>query len=406
MKRLIFNELIWSNVMKIAMITYRGLPRGGVVHSSFLAEALARRGHQVTLYYIWHKARDGSEGKDFYRKLAVPAECVTYSGKEAEVNKGSVEGMAAALAKSLPNDYDIYHVHDAIGAAGVRKMKKRTGKLVWTIHHLEPYNDPELDAFFDTQIRAVDGHATVSAYWQFVLKNKYGIFGRVIHNGVDLMKYHPKGDTTIWKERLNFFDEQKKMLLYVGGLEPRKGLEYMLLTFEIVLRRVPQTYLVVVGRSAVSSQPHEKDLIEILLDRTKTRNNVVFLDYVEDEDMPSLYSLAKMVVLTSRNEGWGLSLQEAMASGKPIGAFSVGGIPELVTNEFGILVPFGDAGSLAQGIVNVLKSSKRAKSMGKMARRRVEGFSWERSAKEAEFVYELLRRPPRRRGGPDEEGGS
>jgi glycosyltransferase involved in cell wall biosynthesis len=282
-------------------------------------------------------------------------------------------------------------------------MKKRTGKLVWTIHHLESYNDPQLDAFFDEQLKVPDGYATVSAYWQMLLKNKHGIYGRVIHNGVDMVKFHPKGDTTIWKERLNFFDEQKKMLLYVGGMEPRKGLEYMLLTFEIVLRRVPETYLVVVGKSAVSSQPKEKDLIEIMLDRTKTRNNVVFLDYVEDDDMPSLYSLAKMVILTSRNEGWGLSLQEAMASGKPIGAFSVGGIPELVTSEFGILVPMGDAGSLASGIVNVLKSPKRAKSMGKMARRRVEGFSWERSAREAEYVYEQLFRPPRRRAGPEGE---
>ena len=181
-------------------------------------------------------------------------------------------------------------------------------------------------------------------------------------------------------------------------------MEYMLLAFELVLKRVPEAYLVVVARSAVTSLPREKELMEMLLERTKTKSHVFFLDKVDDDDLPGLYGLSRMVLLTSRNEGWGLALQEAMASGKPVGAFSVGGVPELVTSEFAVLTPLGDVGSLAQGIVNVLKSPKRAKSMGKMARRRVEGFSWERSAKEAEYVYDLTTRPPRRRGDDQEEG--
>ena len=156
--------------MRIAMITYRGIPRGGIVHSAYLAEALAAQGHEVVLYYLWHKARDPKMGPHFFRPLSVQSTCVIYNGKETTVNISAVRGMVKALAEDLPNDFDIYHVHDAIGAAAVYKLKGRKGKMVWTIHHLDTYNDKELDNYFEKQLPKPDGYATVSEFWQKELK--------------------------------------------------------------------------------------------------------------------------------------------------------------------------------------------------------------------------------------------
>jgi len=359
------------------------------VHSAYLAESLARQGHDVTLFYIWHKARDPQAGPNFFRKLSVQSYCVVYKGREKTVNINAVKGMVNALAVELPNDFDIYHVHDAIGAAAVQKVKGRKGKLVWTIHHLDSYNDKELDRFFENQLPKADGYATVSKYWQKELKQRHGLDSDLTYSGIDTATYNPKADASKWNRAFKF-KKDKKAVLFVGGLEPRKGLEHMLLIMEIVHKEFPNAKLLVLGKGAVSSTKGEAEMINALLERTRTKDRVFFVQDVPENDMPGLYAMPDMVVLPSRTEGWGLSLHQGMAAGKPVAAFAVGGVPELVTSEAGFLAPYGDAYSLAQGIIKVFKSRSLARKMGKAARERAVQFDWDRSAREAERLYKKV----------------
>ncbi len=371
--------------MRICMVTYRGLPRGGVVHASYLAEALAALGHEVELYFIWHMARDGEEGRTFYRKLEIPVHAVSYDGGEEEVNIEAVTGMAEALAAEIPPDFDIYHVHDAVGTAAVASVPGRQGKLVWTIHHLDTYNDPELDAYFEAQLPKADSYVTVSDHWLKKLRDMHEFESMVVHNGVDITNYRPGLDVSGWKEELGFTNEP--VLLFVGGMEPRKGLEHMLLTLELVQKKVPETKLVVVGSKAVSSVVGESTMAKALMARTKTTDDVRFLSGVDEKEMPALYDLASMVVLPSRNEGWGLSLHQGMACGKPVAAFSVGGVGELVTDDAGVLVPYGDIFGLSNAVVSFLTDPEKARKYGNAGRERAIEYNWNRSAEEAERVY-------------------
>jgi glycosyltransferase involved in cell wall biosynthesis len=96
--------------------------------------------------------------------------------------------------------------------------------------------------------------------------------------------------------------------------------------------------------------------------------------------------------LSSRHEGLSIALMEAMALGRPPVVTSVGGLPELVTHDrHGLLVPPGDPGALAAGIVTVLQDPALAERLGSAARRRAADFDIRAAIGRMEDVYgELL----------------
>jgi len=94
-----------------------------------------------------------------------------------------------------------------------------------------------------------------------------------------------------------------------------------------------------------------------------------------------MYADCDLVVLPSRNEGWGLSLMEAMACAKPVVATKVGGIPELVRDGVeGVLVESGDVKGLSDAIVRLLRDPGERARMGAAGQQRVAQFSWDRTA--------------------------
>lgn len=374
--------------MRIGMISYRGLPRGGIVHASQLAEALARRGHELTFYFIWHKARDGDAGKEFYREMSIPTVMIPYDGPETGVDLAAVEGMAKALSEGLPADLDVYHVHDAVGVAGVAGIPGRKGKMVQTVHHLDSYRNEELDNYFEVQLAKPDGYITVSEFWWKELLERYGYESKVVYNGVDVDVFKPDVYGGFWKERWGV--DSEPVILFLGGFEPRKGLEYMILILEQVAKYIEDIRLVVLGKEAVSSVGGERNMVETLMGRTGTTDRVTFIQDVPEEEMAPLFSAVDMVVLPSRTEGWGLALHQGMAAGKPVAAFAVGGVPELVTQDVGAIASFGDVGTISRDIVRILRSPGLYMDMGLAGRKRAEMFTWEKSAEQAETAYKAL----------------
>ena len=92
---------------------------------------------------------------------------------------------------------------------------------------------------------------------------------------------------------------------------------------------------------------------------------VNFLGFVEHERMPAYYAQADLLVLPSRREGFPLVLPEAMASGLPVVATTVGGVPEIVTDsETGLLVPPENPRALSEAINSLLNDPDRMKAMG------------------------------------------
>jgi glycosyltransferase involved in cell wall biosynthesis len=123
------------------------------------------------------------------------------------------------------------------------------------------------------------------------------------------------------------------------------------------------------------------------------QQEVHFLGHVDHAELPGWYASADLFVLPSRMESFPLVLLEAMASGLPVVATAVGGVPELVVHgETGLLVPPNDPLALAQAINSLLDDPEGMKSMGARGRDTVrERYTWDKvAARMAGFFREVV----------------
>jgi glycosyltransferase involved in cell wall biosynthesis len=168
----------------------------------------------------------------------------------------------------------------------------------------------------------------------------------LIHNGVDLQRYdHQEACCTLREEYAMVPGAQ--IVGVVARLEPEKGHPTLIDAWPLVLRVVPDAYLLVVGegsrREALEAQAAERGVAD----------RVIFTG--RRDDVPALTAALDVAVLASYREAQGLTILEAMALSRPVVASNVGGIPEMVENgRTGLLVPPHDAGALAAAIVRLL----------------------------------------------------
>jgi glycosyltransferase involved in cell wall biosynthesis len=172
------------------------------------------------------------------------------------------------------------------------------------------------------------------------------------------------------------------VLLFVGRLVERKGVDDLLRAFAIIRPRFPQARLSIVGDG-----PERNTLVK-LAEQLQLSDSVDFRGTRVEAELDQEYARCTALVLPSKdvatdmaNEGLGLALIEASMHAKPLIGTRHGGILEIVKqDENGILVPPGDPASLAEAMAEILTNEDQAREMGKrgfqMAKSR---FSWERA---------------------------
>ncbi|UCE92153.1 MAG: glycosyltransferase [Methanobacteriota archaeon] len=369
--------------MSVAMLTYSTRARGGVAHALKLSEHMTTAGAEVTLYSV---AREDDESalRGYFRDTRVPFVVVPYAWDSDVITR--LENMIDAYSHSLPRGHDIYHAQDCVGGTSLARMK-RDGSLkkpvFRTVHHVDDSAEPRLFEFERRAVKLADRRFVVSEYWKANLEREFGLDSEVIHNGIDLDDF----------AGLPPRRSEAPTVLFVGGLEPRKGLEYLVLATPFILDRVPGAVVRAVAKAGFRGVDRV-EWFELLAQRAGVLGNIEFHGSVSQDSLLQLYADADVVVLPSRNEGWGLSLMEAMACSKPVVATRVGGVPELVRHDVeGILVEPGDVAGLGLGIASVLLDKGLAERMGAAGRERVAGYSWDEAASRTMAAYsEALQR--------------
>jgi len=186
----------------------------------------------------------------------------------------------------------------------------------------------------------------------------------LIYNGVDLKRYdHQEACCTLPEEY--GFEPGSPMVGVVARLEPEKGHTTLLEAWALVLKRVPDARLLIIGegsrREALEEQAHELGLLgeECTGDScVGTRHarpgaRVVFTG--RRDDVPAVTAALDVAVLPSYREAQGLVILEAMALSRPVVASRVGGIPEMIEDGVtGLLVPPRDPEALAAAITRLL----------------------------------------------------
>jgi glycosyltransferase involved in cell wall biosynthesis len=162
----------------------------------------------------------------------------------------------------------------------------------------------------------------------------------IIPDGVDITFFTPLP-----------YDERRNNILFVGSLIERKGVRTLIQAFATVLKHFPELHLTLIGEGA------QRIELEQLAQLLGISENISLTGAQPQDRVAEAMRYAKVFVLPSIEEGLGVVLLEAIASGTPIIASNVGGISEVVDNSIGILVPPADADQLGKAILTVINLS-------------------------------------------------
>ncbi len=183
----------------------------------------------------------------------------------------------------------------------------------------------------------------------------------LLPNAVDTDRFVPAVASPETRQSVGL-PAQGPVIGYIGRIvEPIKGLKGLLTSFSAIKKQIPEAALLLAGEGPDREGLHQ------LAKSLAIDSSVVWLGH----EIPSetLYPLLSVFVLPSLSEGFGLAVLEAMASGVPVVAADVGGVPEMLTDtRLGLRVPPGDVSALTAALLQVLKDPTAARQMGQAAR--------------------------------------
>ena len=205
----------------------------------------------------------------------------------------------------------------------------------------------------------------------------------VVPCGVDLSLFRPL-DTGEARQKLGLNGE--RLILYVGRIEPLKGLDLLCQAAAMLERDEPFKILIVGG-----DLDSDEDISEVrsLGQGLGIADSLQFMGRIDHDDLPFYYSAADVCVVPSYYESFSLVALEAMACGTPVVACRVGGLPTVVQHgQTGYLHSWRCPEPFADSLEVLLASTGLNKSMGNAGRKRAEGMGWERVASDVLALYE------------------
>ena len=366
--------------MKILHVTPAYEPAwktGGVVRAiSLLCRGLVSLGHKVTVYTT------NTDGTNY---LSVPV--------NQPVDVGGVEvwyfhtpmprffRYSRELAKACRNSisrFDIVHIasfwnYPAIPAA--KECKKRRIPYVVSTHGTlidDAVNRKKLRKLIYLKLfdnRNITGASAIHFTAKLERKTTTlfypnGVPSFIVPNGLDLEEF-----ASLPNKSHSFNGEfglppQNKVIAYLGRLDPRKGLDVLIISLSEVAKRFPMLSLLVVGPDSYEYKSHLEDIV-----RREGLNNIVkFVGFLEPSKRNFLFSNTDILILPAwEGENFGYAAVEAMATGIPVLVSENVGICDAVREDGAGLVVSVNEDVIANALIEMLSNPERLKEMGKAA---------------------------------------
>lgn len=369
--------------MKIALVTPYDLavPGGVNTHVTRLAENFRRMGHDVR---IIGPATDENAAFPPDTIIIGRARGIPASGSVARIAISPSPRLAARVRELLEREhFDIVHVHEPLmPVLPIHFLRYSEAVNVGTFHaakeggnRLYSYTRTLLKRYF----RRLDGKIAVSPAAEQLVSRYFSGYYNIIPNGIDLAPF--SGDIPPVPE----FLDGKLNILFLGRLEKRKGVAYLLRAFPLVKRRFPHVRLIIAGEGRLR-EGYERTV------RKSGLTDVVFTGFVDDDLRSRLYRTADVCCFPATgNESQGYVLLEAMASSRPIVASNIEGFASVITHGVeGLLTIPRDPEAIAAALLRLLGDEGLRARMGRAGRSRAEQYSWERVAQRVLSYYERL----------------
>lgn len=185
---------------------------------------------------------------------------------------------------------------------------------------------------------------------------------KLVYNGVDMTRFHP-GEEPGLRQELGI-PAEAVVIGYLGEIRKEKNLEVLIRAAARLLPRHPHLYLVLAGDA--SREPKEPARLQRLASRLGLGERLILTGFRRDPER--MHRLFDIYVLPSSGEGFGVTLIEAMASGKPVIACRVRGLREIIENGMeGLLVRDGNPEELADAISFLLESPEAVRNITERA---------------------------------------
>ncbi|MDH5696644.1 MAG: glycosyltransferase family 4 protein [Dehalococcoidia bacterium] len=376
-------------LVKIALVSpYDFVYPGGVaLHISALDYHFTKMGHEVKV--IAPASKTVSSFGDRFIPIGRPRPIPT-SGSIARV---TISPWLSSRIKAVlsQENFDIIHLHEPLMpmlCTTVLRLSQTANIGTFHACHGRPgYNfaKPFGKWILKRWFRKLDGKIAVSKPAREFAYEHFSGYYNIIPNGVNLDHFSPAVPP------IDEFCDGKLNILFVGRLEKRKGLNYLIEAFKQVKQEISNSRLIIVGPGTRLRHRYEKQIMRSGL------KDVIFVGFVSYDELPRYYKTADVFCAPATGrESFGIVLLEAMAVGKPIVASNIEGYAGVVTHGVdGLLVPPQDTKMLAQALISLLTDQALRQQMGARGKAKASEYSWEQIAQKVlNYYVRVLSEPP------------
>jgi len=365
--------------VKIAMVSPYDFtwPGGVTAHVSQLARELGRSGHEVQVLAPHTPSRESVDAD-----LLVPLGRSVPLPSGGSIARVSLSWWLYPKVRALlkKEQFDIVHLHEPMAPIlplCVLEFSKSVN--VGTFH--ASYNRQHLYRFTSPITKRwqsrLHGNIAVSPAARRYVNNTFPGDYEIIPNGIDFK--HFASEAAPYPE----YQDGKLNILFVGRLEKRKGLRYLLEAYSKLKWEQQNIRLIVVG-------PGNPDKESYRILSSHNLKDVEFVGRVSYDDLPRYYASSDIFCSPATGaESFGIVLLEAMAAGKPVVASDIEGFRGVMTEgEQGMFVPKKDSDALAKTLGILAKDAELRNKLGAQGRRLAEEYRWEVVAGRVEKYYQ------------------
>jgi glycosyltransferase-like protein len=388
-------------VSALALVTHSTSPRGGMVHTVALAEALQAVGQSV------HIITQGDPDAGLFRPTTVPFTVLPAPRRDGPLTErvfASIDLLSGALA-DLSDRFDVLHAQDCIAARAAARVRDAGApvSVVRTVHHVDDFSTRALVECQGAAIREPDRVLVVSEQWRRILREEYGREATIVPNGVDPDRFAPITAERTAELRAGIGATDRFLFLGVGGIEPRKGTH---LAFEALAQLCagmprPPMLALVGGHSFQDYAAYRQETLARLPELgLELGTDVVLLGTLSEADLGAWYRSADALCFPSLKEGWGLAVLEAMATDLPVVAGDLPVFREYLMPRYNALMPrSGDSDSLAAAMREMYADRALRRRLRAGGRATIARHTWAASARRHIDVYDEVRAGARRTAG-------
>lgn len=365
--------------LKIGIVCYPTYGGSGILATE-LGMALAKRGHEIHFISYQQPQRLTLFSPNIYYHEVAIADYPLFDHYPYTL------ALAVKMVEiSETAGLDLLHVHYAIphsiSALLANEMLSKKVPYITTLHGTDITIVGSNPSFLPIVKLGIERSSKVTAVSHFLKEETYRKFQvnqsiDVIYNFVDEQEFKPLSETA---RQVSSLIRNVPIIAHLSNFRPVKRLADVVEVFRAVREQMPARLLLI-------GDGPERYRVEQMLRSYQLLDDTIFVG--KQQAIADLLALADLLLLPSETESFGLAALEAMSCEVPVLAYRVGGLPEVVDEQSGFLLPLGDIRGLCEKALYLLQNPSTRKEMGKNARKRaLEKFSIQKIVDQYEQSY-------------------